>query len=152
MKRVHGHLEAKGGTVGDLSSLFRDGSATLRQEKGGVLVLEAAAGLRTLRLKYRHYSARAGPIRVSGVIEAEASPVTLRAQVSLTPPCRAQLRALAVASVGRVRVRATGLGALRRLLPLLERWLQKRLQGDVERSVLQRLEGIVNAHLQRLSC
>lgn len=150
--KVHGHLDAWGGSAGDFSSLFRVGPVKLSRQSNGDLLLNSAVGLKTLRVRYSRYTARAGPIRVSGSLEAETSPAALRAVLLLQSPCTVRLNELHVAELGPLRVRVTGLGVLRPLRPFLQKWMDERMRNNVQKAVIQHLSNIISQHLSKISC
>ncbi|GLH12970.1 uncharacterized protein GBIM_17626 [Gryllus bimaculatus] len=135
---------------------LRVGKPATAWRDGRHLVLEAAAGLRQLRVCYRRYTALAPldplpPFYVSGDATITVSPVILRLVLVLESPFRVRLRRLEVSEMGPLEVDLTGLGDWNFLWRISRWFVLPRVKRELRNQIELQAKSIVEEVLQRVN-
>ncbi|KAJ1519770.1 hypothetical protein ONE63_005026 [Megalurothrips usitatus] len=151
--RVTGHFNGYNGWAKTLSTLQRKGDATATTS-GLSLAIDVPIGFGDLQFGYR-YKAKISKIRVGGHADATvgSNALRLRASVSISSgACSAAVDSLELTDLGKIKVKATGLGALNFLLDKVADWMAKRMHSKIEDAVQKGLRKAINKAGLHFSC
>ncbi|KAK3918770.1 Mite allergen Lep d 7 [Frankliniella fusca] len=153
--KVKGYFKGWSGWAKSLGTLHRSGEAVVIVQNGDRVVLQIPLSFGDLQLGYQYQAKLKRVASTSGHVRAtvQSNALTLKASAVLSDTeCSAAVDSIELTDLGKIKVKATGLGPLNFLLNKIATWVAKRTHSKIEEAAKNGLKQAIDKAGLKFNC